>query len=233
MSKIIQFVFSLVTYLYFELFIKDMPFNIKETILGFSIAVIFVFFVVFGIKAFYKEPKYENFCKPAALVDMTSYDGHYGPYSARVKEPNENVCSHSNSKYDEFRKNCAENKLDVIYEYDAKGCQVAKECTSCSRDYQKARNIYFRNVFIISGIVGIIVIIIGAVLSLISVSAGLFGGGVLTIIYGTMNYWSELADWARFIILGIALAVLIYLGYKGFSVFGFGGKGANKSKGRR
>jgi len=39
-----------------------------------------------------------------------------------------------------------------------------------------------------------------------------------------MNYWSELADWARFIILGIALAVLIYLGYRGFTIFGFGKK---------
>ena len=77
-------------------------------------------------------------------------------------------------------------------------------------------------------------IIIGAVLNLTSVSAGLFGGGVLTIIYGTMNYWSELADWARFIILGIALAVLIYLGYKGFSVLGFGKKEeAKKSQKKR
>ena len=117
-----------------------------------------------------------------------------------------------------------------MYEYDENGCQVAKECTFCQQDYNKARNIYFRNVFIISGIVGIIAIIIGAVLNIMSVSAGLFGGGVLTIIYGTTNYWSELADWARFIILGIALAVLIYLGYKGFSVLGFGGKESKDKK---
>lgn len=211
-----------------------MAFKIKETILGFSIAVIFVFFVVFGIKAFYKEPKYESFCKLGVIVDVTSYDGHYSPYPARVKEPNGNICSQAIVKYGEFRKSCAEKNLDVIYEYDAKGCQVAKECTSCSRDYQKARNIYFRNVFIISGIAGIIAIVIGAILGIISVSAGLFGGGVLTIIYGTMNYWSELADWARFIILGIALIVLIYLGYKGFSVFGFGRKGeTKKARGKR
>ena len=201
--------------------------------MGFSIAIIFVFFVVFGIKAFYKEPKHESFCKPAVLIDVISYDGYSSPYPYRVKEPNENICVQTNTKYDDFRKNCAENKLDVIYEYDAKGCQIAKECTSCNRDYQEARNIYFRNVFIISGIVGIVSIVIGAVLGIMSVSAGLFGGGVLTIIYGTMNYWSELAVWARFIILGIALAVLIYLGYKGFSVFGFQKKEINKAKGKR
>lgn len=206
-----------------------MPFKIKDTILGIAIAVIFVFFVAFGIKAFYKEPKWENFCKRGTTIDYVASDGHYAPYPARFKEPNENVCAKSNVEYDKFRKNCASKNADVLYEYDEKGCQIAKECTFCNQDFEKARNIYFRNVFIISGIVGIIVIIIGAVLKITSVSAGLFGGGVLTIIYGTMNYWSELADWARFIILGIALAVLIYLGYKGFRVFGFG-SGKSKSK---
>ena len=203
-----------------------MPFKIKETILGISIAIIFVFFVVFGIKAFYKEPKYENFCKIGVPIDFVSGKmGYYAePYPARMKEPDQNVCSKSNVEYDKFRKTCAEKNTDVIYEYDDKGCQAAKECTSCNVDFDKSRNIYFRNVFIISGIVGIIVIIIGAMLHITSVSAGLFGGGVLTIIYGTTNYWSELADWSRFIILGIALIVLIFLGYKGFSAFGFGKK---------
>ena len=210
-----------------------MVFKIKETILGISIAIIFVFFVVFGIKAFYKEPKYEDFCTRGASIDVIYPEGGYYPYNAypaRVKEPGVNVCAKLNLAYDNLRKNCAAKKADVLYEYDENGCQVAKECTFCQQDYNKARNIYFRNVFIISGIVGIIAIIIGAVLNIMSVSAGLFGGGVLTIIYGTTNYWSELADWARFIILGIALAVLIYLGYKGFSVLGFGGKESKDKK---
>ena len=207
-----------------------MVFKIKETILGIAIAVIFVFFVAFGIKAFYKEPKYEDFCKPGVPIDFVSgKGGYYGsgyvePYPARIKDPEQSVCAKTNLDYDKFRKACAEKNTDVIYQYDDKGCQVAKECTSCNVDYNKGRNIYFRNVFIISGIVGIIAIIIGAVLQLTSVSAGLFGGGVLTIIYGAITYWSELADWARFIILGIALVVLIFLGYKGFSLFGFGKK---------
>lgn len=203
-----------------------MPFKIKETILGISIAVIFVFFVVFGIKAFYKEPKYENFCQIGASIDFASGKaGHYAePYPARMKEPEQSVCAKSNLEYDKFRRACAEKNTDVLYEYDEKGCQAAKECTSCNIDFSNARNIYFRNVFIISGIVGIAAIIIGAVLQMTSVSAGLFGGGVLTILYGTTNYWSELADWSRFVILGIALAVLIYLGYKGFSILGFGRK---------
>ncbi len=213
-----------------------MPFKIKETILGIGIAIIFVFFVVYGIKVFYKEPKYEDFCKRGTLIDVVYSKGYYGeyPYPAGFKEPAANVCAKAITEYDKFRKNCGEKKADVVYEFDEKGCQIAKECTFCQQDYEKVRNIYFKNVFIISGIVGIIVIIVGAILHLTSVSSGLFGGGVLTIIYGTTSYWSELADWARFIILGIALAVLIYIGYKGFSILGFGRKEEpNKVKKKR
>ena len=205
-----------------------MPFKIKEAILGISIAIIFVFFVAFGIKAFYKEPKFEDFCARGTSIDVVYSKGYYEvpypAYPARFKEPAGNVCTKANIEYEKFRKDCIAKKADVTFEYDENGCQIAKECTFCQQDYNKARNIYFRNVFIISGVVGIIVIVVGAILKITSVSAGLFGGGVLTIIYGTTNYWSELADWARFIILGIALAVLIYLGYKGFSLLGFGKK---------
>ncbi len=196
-----------------------MPFKIKEAILGTAIAVIFVFFIVYGIKVFYKEPKYEQFCKVSDLIDAT-YDAY--EYPARVKEPIGNMCGKAIDDYESFRKDCLEKQQDVVFEYDNNGCQIATSCTSCSRYFRNALNIYNRNVFIVSGIIGIIVIIIGAVLNLTSVSAGLFGGGILTIIYGTMNYWSELADWARFVILGIALVVLIYLGYRGFSILGFG-----------
>ena len=197
-----------------------MVFRIKEVILGFSIAVIFVFFVVFGIKAFYKEPKYEDFCNNTIFIEK--------PYPYPAKEPyreiNQSVCNRIEVKNYEFERDCSGRKGQTIYAPDENGCRVAKECNFCNKNYNEVSNVYNKNVFIISGIVGIIVIIIGAILSLTSVSSGLFGGGVLTIIYGTMSYWSELADWARFIILGIALAVLIYLGYKGFSILGFGKK---------
>lgn len=210
-----------------------MAFKIKEAILGVSITILFVFFIVYGIKAFYKEPKYENFCRIGDQIDVAYSEGHgyYYSYPVRAKEFNRaEDCLKSAEAYEKFRKDCLDKKQDVIYEYDSNGCQIAKSCTSCNKEFRNSLNIYNRNVFIITGIIGILVIIIGAVLHITSVSAGLFGGGVLTIIYGTTNYWSELGDLARFIILGIALAVLIYLGYKGFSFLGFGKEETTKKK---
>ena len=68
--------------------------------------------------------------------------------------------------------------------------------------------------FIVASGIGIIALIIGFALGIASVSAGLMGGGVLTILYGTIRYWSDLPYYGRFIILGITLAILVWLGYK-------------------
>src|SRR3989344_8108469 len=106
--------------------------KIKEVILGISIAILFVFFVVYGIKAFYKEPKYENYCARGTLIDVVYSKGYYAePYPMRIKEPAENVCLKAINEYGNFRKNCIEKKADVVYDYDANGCQIAKECTYC------------------------------------------------------------------------------------------------------
>ena len=37
--------------------------NIKEKLLSIAIAMVLVFFIAYGINTFYKEPKYEDFCK--------------------------------------------------------------------------------------------------------------------------------------------------------------------------
>lgn len=184
-----------------------MSFKIKETILGVSIAILFVLFVAFGIRAFYNEPKYEDFCNKMMYPSM--------PYPERIyKETNSTLCNKIEVENYKFEQDCIAKKGEVVYAPDENGCRIAKECSFCNKEFRDSMNIYNRNVFIIAGIAGIITIIVGALLNLVSVSSGLFGGGVMTVIYGTIRYWSELADWARFIILGIALGVLIWIGYK-------------------
>jgi len=69
-------------------------------------------------------------------------------------------------------------------------------------------------VFIVATGIGIIILIVGFALKMASVSSGLMGGGILAIIYGTIRYWSDLPDFGRFIILGITLIILIWLGYR-------------------
>ena len=84
----------------------------------------------------------------------------------------------------------------------------------CSQEFQDVLEKHNRNVFIIAVIFGIIALITGIVLKITSVSSGLMGGGILTIIYGIIRYWSGLQNYGRFTVMAIALVVLIWLGYK-------------------
>jgi len=84
----------------------------------------------------------------------------------------------------------------------------------CRQDYDDQREGYDKIVFILTLILGIITIIVSVWLGLASVSAGLMAGGIITIIYGVIRYWEHSTDVLRFILLGAALAILIWLGYK-------------------
>jgi hypothetical protein len=84
----------------------------------------------------------------------------------------------------------------------------------CSEGYDSARENYSKKMFILSLIVGVIVIVGSAVfININSVSGGLMFGSLMFVIYGTGSYWQYMNDWVRFVILGLALGVLIYVGY--------------------
>tara|TARA_Y100000310_G_scaffold344409_1_gene457018 strand:- start:970 stop:1491 length:522 start_codon:yes stop_codon:yes gene_type:complete len=164
--------------------------KIKETILGISIAIVFVFFIVFGMRAFFGEPEYQDFCdenivrKPIKTEQECLDTG--GRWNPNVPRP-------------------------VKLEDESEGYCEAD--FTCKQEYDTVKESHNKKVFIVSGIVGLLVIILAALLHLTSVSSGLLGGGVLTILYGTLRYWSNLADYAKFIILGLTLAALIWIGY--------------------
>ncbi len=93
--------------------------------------------------------------------------------------------------------------------------QISEDYQSCYGKYNKARENYSKNLFIISLIASLVVIIISSLfIQVENVSAGLMLGSLFFIIYGTGNYWRYMEDVVRFLILGGVLSVLIYLGYK-------------------
>jgi hypothetical protein len=84
----------------------------------------------------------------------------------------------------------------------------------CSLKYDYANENYSQKMFIFSLIIGVLIIIGSAVfIEISSVSGGLMLGSLMFIIYGTGSYWRYMDDWTRFIILGLALFALIYIGY--------------------
>jgi len=84
----------------------------------------------------------------------------------------------------------------------------------CREDYEDAREVYFRNLFLITLPLGIVIIIVGALaFGLETVGAGLMGGGVATILYGVGGYWRYSAELMKFLLSLIGLIAVIGLAY--------------------
>jgi hypothetical protein len=174
--------------------------NIKNIIIGVIIAVVFVMFCAYGTKLIYEAPNYEDFC---------NYTSFMPPEKLPVT--NCTIPGTINIKTQE----CYNNKGTPVPIFDEKGCQIDVNCDHCQQEYDKAEEKYSKNLFIISIVFSIIIISVAAFLIKVeSVSGGWMFGSLMYIIYGTGRYWRFMNDWLRFIILGIALIILIYIGYR-------------------
>ena len=86
---------------------------------------------------------------------------------------------------------------------------------TCQKGYDGAHKVYNRNIFIALVALGVLAIVLGFVFASVSaVSLGFSLGGVLSLIIGSIRYWSDMNDIVRVLILAAALAVLVWLGVK-------------------
>ncbi|HII16804.1 TPA: hypothetical protein HA361_02725 [Candidatus Woesearchaeota archaeon] len=199
----------------------------KTVLLAIAIAIILSLFVGYSINTLFHEPKYEDFCnstedplrmeKPASsdhsLVTQASCEedgGKWNAYQGQVEEQymEKYVCDPEAAESGKVTLNCIINTTALPRGY----CDFDYYCRE---DFESAQESHGRLVFILSGIVGLIAIVIGGlILRVEAVGSGIMGGGILAVIYGTLRYWGNLPDYARVIILGIVLAVLIWMGYR-------------------
>lgn len=176
--------------------------EIKKIALTLGIAILFVLFIVFFVEAVYESPKYEDFC-----------DQGYYAYP-RVANPETLNCT---PIYNEtLFNNCSKEHGEIRYRFDERGCEKEAYCNYCSRDFNDANSKYNKNIFYISAIVGIIVILAGLYLPkrIDAVASGFMFGGILVLLQGTVRVFGDLGKWWRVIVLGIELILLIWIGYK-------------------
>ena len=85
---------------------------------------------------------------------------------------------------------------------------------TCREEYETAREIYSRNLFLITLSLGIIIIILGTLIfKLEAVGAGLMGGGVGIILWGVVGFWKFADNWLKFLLSLVGLLILIWLAY--------------------
>ena len=161
------------------------------------IIVLNLFFNV-SINLLYKAPQYNDICKQnqinvaptssascVAIGGQWNEDGSFGKPVPVAVAPTEAMRGYCNTQF------------------------------TCQKDYESANTVYSRNVFIVLVVLGLISIIAGFFTASFSVvSNGLSFGGILSLTIASIRYWSSMQDYLRVIILGLALAILIWIGIK-------------------
>lgn len=154
------------------------------------VVILNVFFYVLTSVVF-KQPAYSDYC-PAAARNVIAQDEMSCVEQEGVWVPAPEVTGGIKGGYCDFY-------------------------STCQPVWEEARTAYAERAFIALTVLGVVAIIAGILpLGSSIVSAGLSYGGVVTLIIASMQYWGEASDYIRLGIASVALAVLLFLGWRRF-----------------
>lgn len=161
-----------------------------------GIAIVTNLFITYAVRVIYHEKEYTDFCPEKQVVEPITTKETCLAVGGQWMEP---------------------SITEPVPEGVLKPMAYCNENFTCQKEYEEWMSLYNRNffiVFVISGLLllGASVFISGAE----AVSLGLSFAGVLALVIGSVRYWSDMNDLLRVVILGIALATLIFLAWKKF-----------------
>lgn len=165
--------------------------SFREKLLAIAIAIVFVFFVGYGISTFVKEPQYEDYCDEMKVAyteeECAAAEGRWNPNGGPRLVKEENYTGWCEIDY------------------------------TCRKVYEEDRKAYESIISLVALVAGTLAIILaGSFIKVGSIAAGIMGGGLLAIVYGIIRYWRYMEDVFRFVTLGCILALLVWFGYKKF-----------------
>ena len=164
--------------------------KIKNLVIGLGITILMFLVVFTGLQTFYPAPNYEDYCNSSQI--MSSY-------------PTPASCEAVGGKW---------NPEVIPYKDGPTSLGWCNTEFTCRPLFEAEDKTYSKNLFIITIIIGIILLALGgALFNLEAVGAGIMGGGIITLIYGSGRYWQYAGDAFRFIISLIGLILVIGLAY--------------------
>ncbi len=173
--------------------------NLRQIAIASAVAILFAIFVALLIDLVYPEPKYSDYCKdefefrkPLPLVVEAKCDYEYG------------------EKYQK----CVEDGATPRFKYNETGCPVFDKCDFCNKDYDAARKVHARNVFIVAGVIGVIAIFTGTLWKIEFLASGLMFGGIFLLFYATVRFFVDADKLLRVIIIFVELLLVLWIGYK-------------------
>ena len=100
----------------------------------------------------------------------------------------------------------------------AEKAKLDQEKSQREKEFRAHAKRFQRHLFFAATPIGLAAIIFGSLTPIQAVGTGLMFGGIFTLTEGYCFYWSELADWMRFLSLLTAFVVLIFIGYRKLAV---------------
>ncbi len=182
--------------------------NFKNILLGIAIIILAIFVAFYGINTLFPKPQYEDFC--------TAYYGKITPETQKEVCPSVCIPMYEITKnkciYNECGSGCGANNISTFSTIEE--CEHGIYEYKCSERYDLASKERAKKVFFVALPLGILFIVIGVfVFGLEIVGAGLMGGGIGTLLYGSGAYWHYTENWVRFILSLIGLSIIIWLTY--------------------
>lgn len=170
---------------------------------AFIIGIIIVLNLLFnvGVSLFYESPAWEDFCTQEQVVPAIN---------------TQEECLNVGGQWVEDGTVDAAGR-PVAVKLDIERTGYCNQYFTCQQEFDDARDVYNKTVFVVLVILGLLAIIAGFVAKQYHVVAnGLSLGGVVSLIIASVRYWPSAPDTIRFAILLVALAVLIWFGIKKF-----------------
>jgi hypothetical protein len=159
----------------------------RIALLAFAIAIVSLLFIIYGINTFYKSPDMDDYCKDInyRMQVETCDDNDFDCFcDIKFNNTNETRCEKTNPQF-----------------------------TNCMNEYDNSKERFNLIIFVLMSIIGALMVIGSFFIKHDTVSFGVMGGGILSILVGVLRNWTNVQDWMRFIILGIILIALIWIGY--------------------
>ncbi len=186
----------------------------KKLAMIIGIGILLPLFLGLFVDAVYPQPVYGSYCNTQT--------------SPMYKSPASGVnCSDS---YGADYSACLNDSGNPVFDYDNSNCQVYKSCDYCSKNFNNDQQVYNRNIFFILAPLGLIIVVLGIYLSVDYLGAGLMFGGLITMFYATVRYFSDMSKVIRALVILVELLIIMWIGYKKIDD---NKKGNGKSSGKK
>lgn len=166
----------------------------RSFVLGVGIFIVYLLALFQGIQTFYPSPQYNDFCD-LSIGKSFPLEGCSFSTELRNKETS-----------------CYSLGGNFVYEYGDNGCPVDGYCDECGISYDRALDNYANRLFLISIVLGIIVLVVGLfLLKKEPVGSSLLASAIFTVFFGVVRNWRNFTESWRFFLLFVLLVALVWL----------------------